>query len=67
MKMKFREISTKRTVKFKDKNGKTRQVTKKFYQTINPWNQKSESQILEEITKEADDWAGRVRGGGRSE
>lgn len=58
----FTEISTKRTKRWKDKDGKKRQVTKKFYQTLNPFNKnkngsvKNESEIWKEINEEADSW-----------
>jgi inner membrane protein involved in colicin E2 resistance len=61
MKIDFKEISIKATKTWKV-DGKKRQETKKFYQTINPWNlnadgtMKTESQILEELDQARTKW-----------
>lgn len=58
----FDEISIKRTKRYTDADGKKRQKTRKFSQTLNPFNRnrdgslKNYDQIMEEITKEADAW-----------
>lgn len=58
----FEEIKTKRTKKYTDENGKKRQKTKTFFQTLNPFNKnkdgtlKTEAQIWQEINAEADAW-----------
>ena len=38
------------------KCGKRATRSKEFYQTINPWNQKTEAQILKEETLKAKEW-----------
>jgi predicted HNH restriction endonuclease len=58
----FNEISVRATKKWVDDNGKKHQQTKKFYQTINPWNlnkdglPKSRFEIEKEIREERDKW-----------
>ena len=63
MKYTFNEVSIRGVRKWKDPvTGKPRQETKKFYQTINPWNTtkdgnpKSREQIMAEIMAERDSW-----------
>ncbi len=61
MKIKFQEVSLSATYRWKE-DGKSRQVTKKFWQTISPFNidgqgfVKSREQILKEITRARDSW-----------
>lgn len=58
----FNEISVKVVKRWTDENGKKRQKTKKFYQTINPYNRNTEGsvktreEIWAEIMKESEDW-----------
>jgi len=58
----YKEIKTKRVKKYICDDGKKRQVTRVFSQTINPFNknkdgtQKTSHQIMDEIEKEADLW-----------
>ena len=58
----FEEVSIKATRRWIDSDGKKRQQTKKFYQTLNPHNRNSEGnpksrqQIIEEIKAERDEW-----------
>lgn len=59
--IRFEEVSVKRTRFYTDYSGKKRQKTRKFFQTINPFNQKdgrqkTRQEIMEEITSEADAW-----------
>lgn len=62
MRVHFEEISVKATKKWKDVNGRQRQCTKKFFQTLNPFNKnkdgsiKSRSDIMIEITASRDAW-----------
>ena len=62
MKVFFEEVSVKATRKWIDCNGKKRQETKKFYQTINPFNKntdgtvKNYTQIMEEICAKGNEW-----------
>lgn len=57
----FEEVKTKRTKVWKE-NGKRRQKTKTFSQTLNPFNKNAEGniktreEILVEINAEADAW-----------
>ena len=59
---KFEEIKTKRTKRWTDEDGKKRQKTKTFSQTLNPFNKnkngtlKTRQQIWDEINIEADKW-----------
>lgn len=61
MKHTFTEVTIKGTKKWKE-DGKIKQKTKKFSQTLNPYNKnsdgtlKSRAEILVEIKKERDDW-----------
>lgn len=58
----FEEVFVKATHYYKDENGKKRQKTRKFFQTLNPYNKgedgfpKSRQQIYKEISAEADAW-----------
>lgn len=58
----FEEVSVKATKKWIDKNGKRRQKTKRFYQTVNPFNTnpdgmvKTRDQIQREIIERRDKW-----------
>lgn len=59
----FNEVSVKGVKRWKDPvNGKPRQETRKFYQTINPFNKnaagvpKSRDEIMAEIKVERDEW-----------
>lgn len=60
--MKFTEISIKGKKSWIDESGKRRQKTKKFSQTINPFNRnddgtvKTEKQIMSELVKMRNDW-----------
>lgn len=64
MRYNFEEVCVKGVVKWKE-NGKIQQKTRKFYQTINPFNknadgsQKTRQQIHIEITRERDAWVQR--------
>ena len=60
---KFNEVSVKATRRWTDANGKNRQKTKKFWQTISPFNidkatglPKDRETIYAEITKERAEW-----------
>lgn len=61
MKYMFETVSTKRTHRWKE-NGKNRQETREFSQTVNPFNKnkkgkvKTYAEILDEINEEADVW-----------
>lgn len=58
----FQEVIVKGTKRWVDSEGKKRQFTKSFSQTINPFNlnslgiPKSHSEIMTEITAERDKW-----------
>ena len=58
----FEEVSVKATKRWKDSNGKQRQETRKFFQTVNPFNKdagglpKTREQILREVMQERDEW-----------
>lgn len=58
----YKAIEIKATKKWTDENGKKRQKTKTFYQTLNPFNKnsdgtvKSREQILIEIEAEKESW-----------
>lgn len=61
--MKFQEVALKGVHKWKDPvTGRPRQTTKKFFQTISPFNTnakgdvKSRDEILRELTVERDAW-----------
>lgn len=61
MKVTFDEVAVKATKRWKE-DGKTRTKTRKFYQTMNPYNKnadgtvKTRDQIMAEITAECDAW-----------
>jgi hypothetical protein len=61
MRITFQEISLRATYRWKE-NGRVRQTTKKFYQTVSPFNkdgqgfEKTPEQIKREITRERDAW-----------
>lgn len=61
MKIYFREVSIKATRKWKE-NGKRKQETKTFFQTMNPFNKmpdgtlKCYDQIMKEILEARDKW-----------
>ena len=61
MKFTFNEVAIKATKRWKE-DGKTRTKTRKFYQTLNPFNKnadgtvKTREQIMTEITAERDAW-----------
>jgi nitroimidazol reductase NimA-like FMN-containing flavoprotein (pyridoxamine 5'-phosphate oxidase superfamily) len=57
----YEEVSVKGTKRWKDSNGKWHQKTKKFWQTISPFNlkdgrSKDYSEILREVIVERDEW-----------
>lgn len=58
----FQEIAVRGTRRWTDETGKKRQQTKKFFQTLNPFNRnaaglpKTSSEIRQEITTERDAW-----------
>lgn len=58
----YQEVSIKGTKRWKDQNGKWRQKTKKFYQTLNPFNTtidgrlKTRDEIMKEIQQERTEW-----------
>ena len=52
----FKRVGFKITVKAKTKSGKTRQRTRHFYQTQNPWNDKTAEQIMVEEKEKATKW-----------
>ena len=62
MRVNFNEVWIKATKRWTDENGKKRQKTKKFYQTLNPFNRdadgnpKSREQIMSEIMAERAEW-----------
>lgn len=62
MRINFDEVSIKATKTWTDADGKRRQKTRKFYQTINPFNKnaaglpKSRVEIRAEILAERDAW-----------
>ena len=62
MRYRFDEVSIKAVKRWKDESGKTRQQTRKFFQTINPFNKnedgtiKTRDQIMVEIKAERDAW-----------
>lgn len=62
MKYTYNEVSIKATKRWKDENGKWKSKTKKFYQTLNPFNKnadgslKSREQIMSEIMAEREEW-----------
>lgn len=58
----FQEVSLSFTHRWKDESGKRRQKTKKFSQTINPWNVNDEgnprtyAEIMVELRRLGDAW-----------
>ncbi len=62
MRYNFNKISTKRTLRWTDADGKRHQETREFFQTVNPFNvgkdgvPKSEQEIRAEIHAKADAW-----------
>lgn len=62
MKYVFNEVFIRATKKWTDESGKKHQQTKKFWQTINPFNKnpdgsiKTGEQILLELKAERDQW-----------
>ena len=62
MRVNFEEVSIKATRRWTDENGKKRQQTRKFFQTINPFNNgadglpKSRDQIMSELQAEKTAW-----------
>lgn len=58
----FQEVSIKGTKRWTDTTGKKRQMTRKFYQTINPFNTnskgvvKTREEILQELVDQRQDW-----------
>ena len=58
----FDEVSVKHTKRWTDENGKRRQETRTFFQTLNPYNRlpdgtpKSRQDIMVEITAARDSW-----------
>lgn len=58
----FQEVVVKRVFRWKTSDGKSRQETQKFMQTINPWNKnaagdvKGYAEIRAELIREADLW-----------
>lgn len=67
MRITFNEVAIKVTHRWTDADGKKRQQTKKFWQTVNPFNKaadgipKSRDQIMNEIKIEAADWLARMK------
>ena len=65
----FEEVAIRVTKRWKDESGKKRQQTKKFYQTINPFNKnakglkKNRSEILAELKEESEAWLNESHGG----
>ena len=62
MRVTFNEVSLSGTKRWVDENGKKRQKTRKFWQTISPFNiaadgsLKSREQILSEVKAQRDAW-----------
>lgn len=52
----YDEVSVKGIKRWKDKDGKQRQETRKFFQTISPFNPKTRDEIMKEILKERQEW-----------
>lgn len=58
----FAEVSIKAVRRWVDADGKKRQQTRKFFQTINPFNknadgtQKTRDQIMVELKAQRDEW-----------
>ena len=66
MRYTFEEVSVKATKRWTDAEGKKRSKTKKFFQTLNPFNKcadgsmKTRQQIQAEICAERDLWLGKA-------
>jgi hypothetical protein len=62
MRINFQEVSITATRKWKTPDGKRRQETKKFYQTINPFNKnpdgsvKTRREIEDELVLRRNEW-----------
>ena len=62
MRFTFEEVSLKATYRWADEDGKRRQKTKRFMQTLNPFNKnadgtlKTRSQIMAELSAQRDSW-----------
>jgi hypothetical protein len=62
MKVHFNWVGVKATKRFKDENGKSRQITKHFRQTLNPFNKnadgtmKTRDQIMAEEIANRNAW-----------
>ena len=62
MRVNFQEVALKATKRWTDASGKKRQQTKKFWQTISPFNKaadgspKSREQVMQEIKAQRDEW-----------
>lgn len=62
MRVTFNEIAVKGTRRWVDETGRKRQQTRKFYQTVNPFNKnaeghvKSRDEIVIEVRAECDAW-----------
>lgn len=62
MQVTFEEVSVKAIKRWTDENGKRRQKTKTFSQTVNPFNKNSDGtikthgEIMREISAERDAW-----------
>lgn len=62
MRYQFEEVSLKAVRRWTDADGKKRQQTKKFFQTINPFNKnaddtlKDRKQIMAELVIQRDAW-----------
>lgn len=69
MRMSFDEVSIKAVYRWKE-GAKTRQRTRKFWQTINPFNKnpdgsvKTRDQIMAELMKQRDEWLDEQKKGG---
>jgi hypothetical protein len=65
----FDEVSIKATRRWADADGKKRQQTRKFWQTLNPFNKsadgtpKNRAQIVAELIAERDEWLRSTIGG----
>ena len=62
MRITFDEVAVKATRRWIDEHGKKRQETRKFFQTVNPFNKnadggmKTREQIMREVTAKRDAW-----------
>lgn len=62
MRVTFDEVAVKATRYYKDPSGKRRQETKRFFQTVNPFNRnadgsvKTREQIQKEVQEECSAW-----------